>query len=95
MTLAKWAVKNVPMFDERWQPTLEELLQEIQTRTPKRQMNYFLRETPDNQPSILLQSLRDSQEPEQAGQDVIDHLQTNLLNQPEGELASPLADLRN
>ena len=88
MTLARWAVKNVPT-DLQWTPILEELLQTIQGRTPKRQMNYFLRETPDNEPSNLLVNLRESRQPEQAGHELLEHLQNNLHNQPEGELASP------
>lgn len=93
VSLAKWSVKNLPMHDSsRWRPTLEELIETVKTWTPKRQMNYFLGEKDGNQSSNLQNNLNESKTPEQAGAEIVEHLQLNLLNEPIDELVAPDAE---
>ena len=92
--LARWAVENLPLYDN-WTPTLEELLLEVRSWTPKQQMNYFLRERGTNEPTFLLHTLRQSKSPRQGALQVVEQLQYNLMNEPLGDLASPNALLRD
>ena len=96
VSLARWGVQHLPLHDAiHWKPTLEDLLLELKRWTPKRQMNYFLRDSDSHEPSMLPQFLKESQGPDEGAKAVVEQLQHNLRSKPVGDLASPNALLRD